>query len=48
MPLGTAHIFRRNKFEHIYCQVGCAYYVQGSQIQQFVFTDNYYYVMVAT
>ena len=33
MPIGTAHIFRRNKFMHLYCQIGCAYNVKGSQIQ---------------
>ena len=33
MPSGTAHIFERNRFEHIYCQLGCAYYVTGTQIQ---------------
>ena len=30
MPSGTAHIFERNRFEHIYCQLGCAYYVTGA------------------
>ena len=48
MQIGTAHKFRNNTFEHIYCQLGCAYYVSGTEIQQFVFTDNTYYVMVAT
>ena len=27
MPRGKAHMFSRNKFEHIYCHLGCAYYV---------------------
>ena len=47
MPIYKAHIFERNTFEHIYCQRGCAYYVTGDKIQQFVFRQNYYKVLVS-
>lgn len=32
MPNFKAHNFTDNRFTHIYCQTGCAYYVTGEQI----------------
>ena len=48
MPKYKSHHFYNNNFEHIYCQVGCAYYVTGSEIQQFAFVKNNYNIMVST
>ena len=48
MPKYKSHYFFKNNFEHIYCQIGCAYYVTGSEIQQFAFVNNNYNIMVST
>ena len=33
MPEKKSHSFSNNRFSHIYCMSGCAYYVTGKQIQ---------------